>query len=344
MSFAVNPPPPFKNRRPKLAKSVLLIGADSLLGREVRDRYTVGKVATRLQSATLEKDAAAVFAASEDEIEVVPAVDAAMIDEAVAVVASNFAAEAFARLQEADASAPIIDLTGALEREPGAVLRAPLFEARPVEAPIHLIPQPGAWLLAAFLNDLHILQPVTRAIVTLFEPASQSGRPAIDELQKQTVALLSFKPLPKTHYDAQLSFNLLPRTGEESKISLPDREARIHRELIALSKLHGAGLPTPSVRLVHAPAFHGYSASVWVEFAKRPNLKTIIAKLKEQRVDVRDESLDPPTNTGASGQSGYSVGAIEADRNHPAAAWFWLAADNFRLQADITIEVLRELL
>jgi len=44
------------------------------------------------------------------------------------------------------------------------------------------------------------------------------------------------------------------------------------------------------------------------------------------------------------GESGYSVGAIEADRNHPAAAWFWLAADNFRLQADLTIEVLRELL
>jgi hypothetical protein len=53
--------------------------------------------------------------------------------------------------------------------------------------------------------------------------------------------------------------------------------------------------------------------------------------------------LDPPTNTGAAGQSGYAVGAIEADRNTPTGAWFWLAADNFRLQADLTIEVLREL-
>lgn len=327
-----------------MANSVLLIGADSLLGREVRDRYTVGKVATRLQSATLEKDAAAVFAASEDEIEVVAAVDASMIDDAVAVVAANFATEAWSRVQAAESAVPMIDLTGALENEPGAVLRAPLFEASPVHTPIHLIPQPGAWLLAAFLNDLHAQHPVLRAVVTLFEPASQSGRPAIDELQKQTVALLSFKPIPKTQYDAQLSFNLLPRTGEESKISLPDREARIHRELTALSKLHGAGLPTPSVRLAHAPTFHGYAASVWVEFAKRPNLKTIIASLKEQDVDVRDESLDPPTNTGSAGQSGYAVGAIEVDRNHPTAAWFWLAADNFRLQADLTIEVLRELL
>jgi aspartate-semialdehyde dehydrogenase len=327
-----------------LANSVLLIGADSLLGREVRDRYTVGKLGKRLQSATLEKDAAAVFAASEDEIEVVAAVDATMIEEADAVIAANFAGEAWSRLQQAEASAPILDLTGALEKEAGAVLRAPLFESTPVEAAIHLIPQPGSWLLASFLNDLHTEHAVVRSVVTLFEPASQSGRPAIDELQKQTVALLSFKPLPKEQYDAQLSFNLLPRTGEESKISLPDREARIHRELTALSKLHGAGLPVPSVRLIHAPTFHGYAASVWVEFAKRPKLAAIIAKLKEHGVDVRDESLDPPTNTGSAGQSGYAVGAIELDRNHPTGAWFWLAADNFRLQADLTIEVLRELL
>lgn len=327
-----------------MAKSVLLIGADTLLGREIRDRYVTADVTARLQAATLEKDAAAVFAATEDEIEVVAAVDETMIEEALAVVATNFAAEAWSRVQQADASAPVVDLTGALEGEAGAVLRAPLFEARPVEAPIHLIPQPGAWLLAAFLNDLHAQHKVQRAVVTLFEPASQSGRQAIDELQKQTVALLSFKPIPKVHFDAQLSFNLLARTGEESKIQLAEREARIHRELKALAVLHGAGLPVPSVRLVQAPVFHGYSASVWVEFAARPNLKAIVAKLKEEGVDVRDESLDPPTNTGAAGQPGYAVGAIEADRNHPTGAWFWLAADNFRLQADLTVEVLREFL
>ncbi|MBI2687888.1 MAG: hypothetical protein HYX27_16390 [Acidobacteria bacterium] len=324
-----------------MANSVLLVGADTLLGREVRDRYADAALSSRLQSATLEKDAAAVFAASEEEIEVVAAVDETMIDDAVAVITTNFATEALARVQEA---APIIDLTGALEEEPGAVVRAPAFESGPVESRIHIIPQPGAWLLAGFLNDLHEQHPVARSIVTLFEPASQSGRQAIDELQKQTVALLSFKSIPKTHYDAQLSFNLLPRTGEDSKINLADREARIHRELNALSKLHGAGLPVPSVRLVHAPTFHGYAASVWVEFTSRPNIANIVAKLKEAGVDVRDESLDPPTNTGSAGQSGYAVGAIEADRNHPAGAWFWLAADNFRLQADLTIEVLRELL
>ncbi len=326
-----------------MAKSVLLIGADTLLGREVRDRYAAAGLEPRLQLATLEKDAAAVFAASEEEIEIVAAVDNAMLEDAVAIVAVNHATDALQRLQTAGIETPVIDLTGALSANSAAVLRAPEFESAPPASPVHLVPHPGAWLLAQFLNDLHAQHPVKSAVVTLFEPASESGRPAIDELQKQTVALLSFKAIPKTQYDAQLTFNILPHTGEDAVVTLGDRETRICRELQQLSRLHGAGLPVPSVRLVHAPSFHGYAASVWVEFASRPNVPAIIAGLKQENVDVRDESLDPPTAAGAANQDGYAVGAIEADRNHPAAAWFWLAADNFRLPADVAIDILREL-
>ena len=326
-----------------MANSVLLIGADSLLGRELRDRYSAAALAPRLQSATLEKDASAVFAATEDDIEVVPAVNGHMINDALAILAVNSAAEAYQHLSQFDSPAPLLVLSGELDSQPGATLRAPLYELRPVESSIHTIPQPGTLLIDSFLDDLHSRHPLRRSVVTLFEPASQSGRQAIDELQKQTISLLSFKPIPKTHYDSQLAFNLLPRTGEESKISLPAREARICAELKQLHSFH-PDIPIPSVRLVHAPTFHGYSASVWVEFASLPNLPEIIQELKAEGVDVRDESLDPPTNTGAAGQSGYAVGAIEADRIQPNCAWFWLAADNFRLQADVTIDVLRELL
>jgi aspartate-semialdehyde dehydrogenase len=320
-----------------------LIGADSLLGRELRERFTAAAFHTRLQSATLEKDASAVFAATEDDIEVVPAVDELMVNDALAIIAANSAAEALQFLTNVHSHTPLLVLSEGLDAHAGAALRAPRYELRPVQSAIHIIPQPGTILIDSFLDDLHSRHPLRRSVVTLFEPASQSGRQAIDELQKQTISLLSFKPLPKTHFDSQLAFNLLPRTGEESKISLPSREARICDELIQLHSFH-PDIPIPSLRLVHAPTFHGYSASVWVEFASRPNLPEIIQELKAEGIDVRDESLDPPTNTGAAGQSGYAVGAIEADRNQPNAAWFWLAADNLRLQADVTIDVLRELL
>ncbi len=40
--------------------------------------------------------------------------------------------------------------------------------------------------------------------------------PGVEELQQQTVSLLSFKSLPKAVFDNQLSFNLLARYGEEA--------------------------------------------------------------------------------------------------------------------------------
>lgn len=326
-----------------MADSILLIGADSQLGREFRDRFEESGIKLRLQRATLETEATAVFAATEDEIEVVAAVDAGMLEDARVVVATSHAAEALARLDEANSAAPLVDLTGALAADPSAILRAPKFEARGVQTRVHLVPQPGAWLLASFLDDLHTQHPVKHAVVTLFEPASQSGRQAIDELHKQTIALLSFKPLPKSQFDAQLSFNLLARLGEDAKVPFASRQPRLAAELAELARLHGGGLPVPSLRLIQAPVFHGYSASVWVEFASRPNLPALIEGLARDGVDMRGPDLDPPDAAGMAGQSGYAAGAAEPDAAHPNAAWFWVAADNLRLQAELALDVVREL-
>ena len=46
----------------------------------------------------------------------------------------------------------------------------------------------------------------------------------MDELHQQTVNLLSFQPLPKDVYDAQVAFNMLARHGQKSQPrSIPSR-------------------------------------------------------------------------------------------------------------------------
>ena len=59
-------------------------------------------------------------------------------------------------------------------------------------------------------------QPVVRAVIEIFEPASERGRAGLAELQRQTHGLLSFKTLEKTVYDTQVSFALVPAYGEKS--------------------------------------------------------------------------------------------------------------------------------
>jgi aspartate-semialdehyde dehydrogenase len=169
------------------------------------------------------------------------------------------------------------------------------------------------------------------------------GAPVVHELQQQTVSLLSFKNLPKGVFDAQLSFNLLARYGEEAPVSLEESELRIERHLASLLALpgDGEGAPMPSLRLIQAPVFHGYSFSAWVEFVDAPDMEALESSLSIPAIEVRGGVFDPPTNVGQAGQGGIAVGAITPDRNHAEAAWLWFVADNVRLAAENAVAVAR---
>ena len=119
----------------------------------------------------------------------------------------------------------------------------------------------------------------------------------MEELQQQTVSLLSFKGQPKEIFDAQLAFNLLARYGEEAPVALDDSETRIERHLATLLALSGGGV-LPSLRLIQAPVFHGYSISLWVEFESNPGVAAIEQALAGEWVDVRASGSEPPDVVG----------------------------------------------
>jgi len=62
----------------------------------------------------------------------------------------------------------------------------------------------------------------------------------------------------------------------------------------------------PSLRLIQAPVFHGYSFSAWVEFEDAPELEAMESSLAMEAIDVRGEDVDPPTNVGQAGQGGIA--------------------------------------
>jgi aspartate-semialdehyde dehydrogenase len=168
---------------------------------------------------------------------------------------------------------------------------------------------------------------------------SERGQAGIEELQKQAVALLSFKPLPKDIFDAQVSFNMLSQYGSEAALSLEEIEQKIDRHLASL--LAATGAPMPSLRLIQAPVFHGYSISAWVEFDESPGMDAIFQALASANIDVRTKDHEPPTNVGVAGLGGITVGGITQDRNQPRAWWFWLVADNLQIAAENAWEVAR---
>jgi len=331
--------------RPKVA----LVGCESPLGREIREVAATSEPGIDLRLIAADEERVGTLTAVGDEPALAGGLDAGSLAgmDAVLLAGSEGASLKALELADLEPGPAIVDLTYAAEERPDARLRAPAVESEAVDAGgVQVIAHPAAIALALFLRRLQMHDPMRRAVIQIFAPASEHGMPGVRELQQQTVSLLSFKNLPKAVFDAQLGFSLLARYGEEAPAPLERVELGIERHLATLLELpgEGAGAPMPSLRLIQAPVFHGYSFSAWVEFEENPGVEALESGLACEWIDVRGAEFEPPTNVGQAGQGGIAVGAIAEDRNQPGACWFWVVADNLRLAAENAVAVARQLL
>ncbi len=326
-----------------------VVGAESLLGRELVDVLSTSKFPAEIKMVSgvePEEAASAILTEREGEPVFLTMIQAGEFVGARAILLAGtpWSSSKVAEVTSSQPKPPVlIDLTGALEENPAARLRAPMAEdSRPTSsAPIYVIAHPGAIVLAVFLKQLAKIAPIRRVVAQVFEPVSERGKRGLDELQQQTVGLLSFQKLKKEVFDTQVSFNMLPAFGDDAVRSLEDVESNVERHLATLLSSQPT-LPLPSLRIAHAPVFHGYSLSLWVEFENRPTVEQISTGLVTPHIEVRTKDEEAPSNVAAAGQSGITVGSIAPDRNDPRASWFWIVADNLRISADNAVEVARE--
>ncbi|MBI5282125.1 MAG: hypothetical protein HY858_10620 [Candidatus Solibacter usitatus] len=315
----------------------LLVGGETLLGKEIQDLLAERHLPVTLTLASAELESRVITSDDDDLAVIAPLDDAAVRSASVILLgASSEVNRQAVALASALAHRPaLVDLYGDFENLPESCVRAPILEAegsRFEHGALHVMAHPAAVALGRLLTLIHAAHPVRRSLVTIFEPASQLGREGIGELHQQTISLFAFKPLPKRMFDAQVSFNLLPRYGDEAKSSLAASERRIESHLVSLL---GAGcVPLPSIRLVHAPVFHGYCQSAWIEFESRPSEETLLALLSGAGVDARGFDTEPASNVAIVGQSGIAVSDIREDHSDARAAWLWLASDNLRTTAE----------
>jgi aspartate-semialdehyde dehydrogenase len=332
-------------------RTVALIGSESLLAREVRDIVATSGADFGLRLVAAVEEESGALTRVGDEASVVNGLNAESLADARAVILAGNTESSRQTLELLGdpPDAAVIDLTYTAEERPDARLRAPLLETVEVEdaaeAAVHVIAHPAAIAIALLLRRLHASDPVRNSVIQIMAPASEHGVSGVHELQQQTVSLLSFKSLPKAVFDTQLSFNLLARYGEEAPAPLEETEMRIERHLASLLALpgDGEGAPMPSLRLIQAPVFHGYSFSAWVEFMDAPDMAMLESWLATDGIEVRGGDFEPPNNVGQAGQGGIAVGAITPDRNHADAVWLWFVADNVRLAAENAVAVARQL-
>ena len=234
----------------------------------------------------------------------------------------------------------IVDLSFALEDEPGASVRSPWIEresGQPVPPELQPAPvvtaHPAATVLALLALRSSTAGKVQRFVATVFEPASEHGQKGMDELHEQTVNLLSFQELPKNVFDAQVAFNMLARYGPRSAPALDSVSQRIlkHYKLVAPLAVE------PSLLLVQAPIFHGHAFSVYLEMEKPVALGDFAQALAGDHIVLARSAEDVPNNVSAAGQGDILV-SLARDANHENGVWLWAATDNLRIAALTAVE------
>jgi aspartate-semialdehyde dehydrogenase len=253
--------------------------------------------------------------------------------------------------QAVNSHASLIDLSGALEDEPGVLVLAPWVRDAidnpntplpdlhtPALVPAHIASTVVA-LIVARLQDLGAVRSVW---ATALEPSSEYGRSAVDELHQQTVTLLNFQNMPKDVYDMQVAFNITPVAGEQAKVDLIAAEARMRRHYELLS---GGRLPKVGFQLLLTPAFHGYGISLGVELERAVSLEHFEAALGGEHIDVILGENDPPSNLSAAGQEDILLRVRPADASEAVSTrfWIWAAFDNLKLASIHAIACAQEL-
>ncbi len=238
-----------------------------------------------------------------------------------------------------DAGSAIVDLSAVLEDEAGATVRSLWIEReRGQVAPPELQPgpcvtaHPVSVTLALLLLRAKRAGTIKGAVATVFEPASERGQKGMDELHQQTVNLLSFQPLPKDVFDAQVAFNMLARYGQKSHTALDSVEARILRHY---RKIAGDALLEPSLLLLQAPIFHGHALALFVEFDSAVESARLSQALSGDHVAIAAE--DAPSNVSAAGQADIQL-MVKPDAVNPNGVWLWAATDNLRISAVTAVE------
>lgn len=321
---------------------VAIVGAGSLKGKEVAEALEQRNFPSLDIKLLDDDEALGQLEALKDEVTFIQSIRSEQFDK---VDFTFFASDAECTRknwkQVLKGGSAIVDLSYALENEPGALVRAPwierqLAQARTLElepGPV-VIAHPIAIVLALLLLRAGAEIPIKRAVATAFQPASEQGQKGMDELHEQTVNLLSFQQLPKNVFDVQVAFNLVSRFGENSPSKMDFISARV---VSHYKKITNGRVPAPSMQILQAPIFHGHAVSLNLQFERAADLSQISHALTGDSISVIKSPEDAPSNVNAAGQSDVLV-SVNPDTADSNSIWLWAAWDNLRVAALNAVE------
>jgi aspartate-semialdehyde dehydrogenase len=194
------------------------------------------------------------------------------------------------------------------------------------------------------LAPIHRAVGIERINVATYQSVSGAGRSGMEELGKQTAAMLGFQTLEPKKFAVQIAFNLIPQIDDFLDNGYTKEEMKLVWET---RKILGDDSIQVNPTAVRVPVFYGHSEAVHLETRTRISAAAARALLEAAPgVEVVDERVPggyPTPVTHAAGTDPVYVGRIREDLSHPRGLDLWIVSDNIRKGAALNAVQLAEL-
>ncbi len=194
------------------------------------------------------------------------------------------------------------------------------------------------------LAPIHRAVGIRRINVATYQAVSGAGRLAMEELGRQTSALLNFQKPQIERFPVQIAFNVIPQIDQFMDNGYTREEMKMVWETQKILDPKIKVNPTA----VRVPVFYGHAEAVHLETRDPIDVATVRELLsKAPGVSLVDEAVAggyPTPVTHAAGADPVFVGRIRMDISHPRGLSMWIVADNLRKGAALNAVQIAELL
>jgi aspartate-semialdehyde dehydrogenase len=194
------------------------------------------------------------------------------------------------------------------------------------------------------LAPIHRAVGIERINVATYQSVSGGGRTAMEELGRQTAALLNGQDADPQRFPVQIAFNLIPHIDDFQDNGYTKEEMKLVWET---RKILGDDSIQVNPTAVRVPVFYGHSEAVHIETRHKLGAADARALLEAAPgvtvVDDRQGGGYPTPVTHASGTDAVFVGRIREDISHPRGLDLWIVSDNIRKGAALNAVQIAEL-
>ncbi len=199
--------------------------------------------------------------------------------------------------------------------------------------------------LVVALKPIYDAVGIDRINVSTYQAVSGAGRSAVEELVRQTSALLNGRPLEIEGDAKQIAFNAVPHIDQFEDNLYTREEMKIVWET---RKIFGDENIAVNPTAVRIPTFFGHSEAIHFETGSKISAEEVCDLLREapgvELIDGAGPANYPTAVTESAGTDPVYVGRVREDISHPLGINLWVVSDNIRKGAALNSVQIAEIL